>query len=53
MPKAVLIGVGLQYTVMPLMGWTYAALFGLQGEVAVGLVLYGSCAGGVSSNVIT
>lgn len=53
MPKAVLIGVGLQYAVMPLMGWTYASLFGLQGEVAVGLILYGSCAGGVSSNVIT
>ncbi len=53
MPKSVLIGLGLQYTVMPLMGWTYAALFGLQGEVAVGLILYGSCAGGVSSNVIT
>ena len=53
MPKAVLIGVGLQYTVMPLMGWAYAALFGLQGEVAVGLILYGSCAGGVSSNVVT
>ena len=53
MPKAVLIGVGLQYTVMPVMGWTYASLFGLQGEVAVGLILYGACAGGVSSNVIT
>ena len=53
MPRAVLIGLGLQYTVMPLMGWTYAALFGLQGEVAMGLILYGSCAGGVSSNVIT
>ena len=53
MPKAVLIGLGLQYTVMPLMGWTYATLFGLQGEVAVGLILYGSCAGGVSSNVVT
>ena len=52
-PKAVLIGLGLQYTVMPLMGWTYATLFGLQGEVAVGLILYGSCAGGVSSNVVT
>ena len=52
-PKAVLIGLGLQYTVMPLMGWTYAMLFGLQGEVAVGLILYGSCAGGVSSNVVT
>ena len=53
MPKAVLIGLGLQYTLMPLTGWTYAALFGLQGEVATGLILYGSCAGGVSSNVIT
>ena len=53
MPKAVLIGLGLQYTVMPLMGWTYAMLFGLQGEMAMGLILYGSCAGGVSSNVIT
>ena len=52
-PKAALIGLGLQYTVMPLMGWTYAALFGLQGEVAVGLILYGSCAGGVTSNVVT
>ncbi len=52
-PKAVLIGLGLQYTVMPLMGWTYATLFGLQGEVAVGLILYGACAGGVSSNVVT
>ncbi len=52
-PRAVLIGFGLQYTVMPLMGWTYATLFGLQGEVAVGLILYGSCAGGVSSNVVT
>lgn len=53
MPKAVLVGLGLQYSVMPLMGWTYAALFGLQGEVAVGLILFGSCAGGVSSNVVT
>ena len=53
MPRAVLIGLGLQYTVMPLMGWAYATLFGLQGEVALGLILYGACAGGVSSNVIT
>ena len=52
-PKAVLIGFGLQYTVMPLMGWTYATLFGLEGELAAGLILYGSCAGGVTSNVVT
>lgn len=53
MPKAVLTGFALQYTVMPLTGWTFAVLFGLRGEVAAGLILYGSCAGGVSSNVIT
>ncbi len=28
-------------------------LFGLQGEVAVGLILYGACAGGVTSNIVT
>ena len=52
-PKTALIGFGLQYTVMPLMGWIYAALFGLQGDWAVGLILYGSCAGGVTSNIVT
>ena len=52
MPKAVLIGVVLQFSVMPLMGWTFARLFGLEPEVAVGLILVGSCPGGVASNVI-
>lgn len=51
-PKAVLIGVFCQYTIMPLMAWTFASLFGLSGEVAAGLVLIGSCPGGVASNVI-
>ena len=37
--RAVLIGFGLQYIVMPLTGWTYATLFGFSGEVAVGLIL--------------
>lgn len=52
MPKAVLLGVVCQYTIMPLMAWTFAATFGLSGEVAAGLVLIGSCPGGVASNVI-
>jgi BASS family bile acid:Na+ symporter len=53
MPKAVFIGIALQYTIMPLMGYSFARIFGLEPEVAVGLILIGSCPGGVSSNVIT
>lgn len=53
MPKAVFIGFGLQYTIMPIMALTFAKVFGLRAEVAVGLILIGSCPGGVSSNVIT
>ncbi|MHC4156408.1 MAG: bile acid:sodium symporter family protein [Planctomycetota bacterium] len=53
MPRGVFIGFTLQYTVMPLMGLTFATLFGLKPEVAAGLILIGSCPGGVSSNVIT
>jgi BASS family bile acid:Na+ symporter len=52
MPKAVVIGFGLQYTVMPVMGFSFARLFGLESEVAAGLVLIGSCPGGVASNVM-
>ncbi|GAH23479.1 unnamed protein product, partial [marine sediment metagenome] len=39
MPKGVFMGFGLQYTVMPLMGFTFAKAFGLRPEVAVGLIL--------------
>jgi BASS family bile acid:Na+ symporter len=52
MPKAVVIGFGLQYTVMPVLGFSFARLFGLESEVAAGLVLIGSCPGGVASNVM-
>lgn len=53
MRKGVIVGVTLQYILMPVLGFLFARLFGLQGEVAVGLILIGSCAGGVASNVIT
>jgi BASS family bile acid:Na+ symporter len=52
MPKAVFIGSGLQFTIMPLTGFTLAMLFGLEPEVAAGLILIGSCPGGVASNLI-
>ncbi len=53
MPRAVIVGAALQYSIMPLAGFVFARLFGLEKEVAAGLILIGSCPGGVSSNVIT
>lgn len=52
-PRTVVIGAVLQYSIMPLSGFVFARLFGLETEVAAGLILIGSCPGGVSSNVIT
>ena len=49
---AVVCGVGLQYTVMPLLGWALAWAYGLPTEFAVGLILVASCPGGTASNVI-
>ncbi|MFN3325625.1 MAG: bile acid:sodium symporter family protein [Bryobacteraceae bacterium] len=53
MPKAVGIGMFLQFTIMPLTGWTLAGLFGFDPAVAAGVILIGSCPGGVASNVMT
>jgi len=46
-------GIVLQYTVMPALGWTIAAAFGLPTEFAVGLILVSCCPGGTASNVIS
>jgi BASS family bile acid:Na+ symporter len=53
MPKGVAMGMLLQFSVMPLVGWSLAKVFALPPEIAVGLILVGACPGGVSSNVIT
>lgn len=53
MPRAVMAGVALQYTVMPLSGIAYATLFGLEAGLAVGLILVACCPGGTASNVVT
>jgi bile acid:Na+ symporter, BASS family len=53
MPVPVFIGVFLQFSVMPLLGASIAWGFGFEPEVAAGIVLVGSCSGGVASNVIT
>lgn len=53
MPKAVVVGMTLQFSVMPALGALLAAAFGFPPEVAAGIVLVGSCPGGVASNVMT
>lgn len=53
MPKAVMVGMLLQFSVMPLTGWFLALAFGFPPEIAAGVVLIGACPGGVASNVIT
>ncbi|MHB9030500.1 MAG: bile acid:sodium symporter family protein [Candidatus Latescibacterota bacterium] len=54
MPQAVLIGLVLQYTIMPFVGKGVAMTIAAgQPEVAAGVVLVGCSPGGVASNVIT
>lgn len=52
-PKDVLIGILLQFTIMPLVAWGLAYVFNLPPELAVGLILLGTCPGGTSSNIMT
>lgn len=53
MPQAVVIGIGLQYLIMPFVGKGVAMLFTSNAEIAAGIVITGSSPGGVASNVIT
>jgi len=52
MPWAVFIGLILQFTIMPLVGYTLAKSFGFDDKIAAGIVLIGSCPGGVASNLM-
>ena len=51
-PKVILIGLLLQYLLMPLAAWVIGTLLGLSTPLLVGLVLVGACPGGTASNVI-
>ena len=46
------LGVGLQFLLMPLIGWILVQILGLSGLLAAGIILVGSCPGGTASNVI-
>jgi BASS family bile acid:Na+ symporter len=53
MPWPIFVGLALQFTVMPLTGLLLARVFGFSAEIAAGVVLIGSCPGGVASNLMT
>lgn len=51
-PKPVMVGVALQFLLMPIMALTLASMLQLSNQLTIGMVLVGSCAGGTASNVI-
>lgn len=53
MPKLIISGLLLQYTVMPLTALALAILLELDTALTIGLILVGTCPGGTASNVIT
>ena len=51
-PGPILLGLALQYGIMPLAGWLIGLALGVPPALLVGLVLLGACPGGTASNVI-
>ena len=52
-PKAVAIGLANQIILLPLVAFGLIHVFGLQAELAVGLMILAACPGGATSNLIT
>lgn len=52
-PRDVGIGVLCQFIIMPGIAWLLVKLFHLPPELAIGVILVGTCPGGTASNVIT
>ncbi len=52
-PKDVAIGTVAQFAIMPIVAYLLTKVFGLSAELAIGVILVGTCPGGTSSNVIT
>ena len=53
MPKLIISGLVLQYTIMPVTALLLATLLQLEPALTIGLILVGTCPGGTASNVIT
>jgi len=52
-PRVIMLGVLLQFGLMPLLAWLIAHGLALETMLATGLILVGACSGGTASNVIT
>jgi len=52
-PKAVAIGLANQLILLPLVAFGLIQLFGLQTELAVGMMILAACPGGATSNLIS
>jgi len=53
MPYGIALGAFLQFCIMPLLGYLIAKALRLDPEIAAGVILVGSVAGGLASNVMT
>jgi bile acid:Na+ symporter, BASS family len=51
-PGLLILGVGLQYLIMPLMGLAVSLLFHLPLDFMIGVILVACCPGGTASNVV-
>ena len=51
-PRWTIVGVLIQFSVMPFLGWAISKIFQLSDFFAVGLILVSCCPGGTASNVI-
>lgn len=52
MPKGVIAGLLCQYSIMPFVAFAITKVFDFPNEVAAGIILIGSCPGGLASNVM-
>lgn len=50
--RALMVGVGLQFLVMPVTAWLISKFFNFDTELTIGMLLVGSVAGGTASNVM-
>lgn len=51
-PRPVLLGIALQFGVMPAAAWLVSTVMQLPIELFIGMLLVGACSGGTASNVI-
>jgi BASS family bile acid:Na+ symporter len=52
MPKGVMVGLLCHYTLMPIIGYSIAKMFGFPPEIAVGIILVACTPSGMASNVM-